>query len=378
MTKNIVIAGGGTGGHLYPAVAIAKSLQKLDPSIQIHFVGTEQGLEKKIIPKEGFPLHFIQGGKLNFSGNPLAKIATLFKMPIAFLQSFLLILKLRPRFVLGVGGYASGPFVLVASVLRFPSAIWEPNVYPGMANRFLAKFVRTCFVVFEDSKKYFPAARVEVLGMPVREEIEKEFQSYQTRKKKDQFTLLHFGGSQGSRAIGQALCGAVEADLNPQTGLPKALQGWTKNLQITHQTGSLDFVTLSERYKKMGGPVEVKEFIYNMPDYYRQADLVVARGGASTLTELAAFGLPAIVIPLPAADGHQEHNAQTLVDGGALRMILQKDLTSERLVEEIVELRRHPERLQSLSEKIRTYFKPLASESIARRILEIIEPKFKH
>ncbi len=360
--KNIVIAGGGTGGLLYPAIAISESINELKPDLQVHFVGTISGLEGKIVPKEGYPLHFILGGKLNFDGDMLGKLLTLLKMPIAFLQSFILLLKLRPQFVLGVGGYASGPFVLVASLLGFKCAIWEPNVYPGMTNRILSKIVKHCFLVFKETKVYLPGTKSEVVGMPVRHEIEEAFLHPPAKnQEKESFHLLHFGGSQGSRFIGKALCAAIETD-----------RTWTSGMKITHQTGTVDFGYFQNKYKNLGTGVEVRDFIYNMPDYYRQADLVVARGGASTIAEIAAFGLPAIIIPLPAADSHQEFNAKALAAEGALKMILQKDVTPHVLAKEITELRRNPALLIIMKEKMREFFKPYASDSIARTIIKLV------
>jgi len=356
--KKIIIAGGGTGGHLYPGLAIARAIQKLDPQVEIHFVGTAGGLETKIIPKEKFPLHLIAGGKLNFSGNPLLKLKTLLKLPVGIFQSILLILKLRPTFVLGVGGYASGPFLLAASLLGKQTAIWEPNVYPGMANRWLARFVKRCFLVFEESRKLLPHPNAQVFGMPVRAEMETSTAEASPRKDSD-FHLLHFGGSQGSRAIGRAVCAAIQKGGE-----------WTQSLKVVHQTGSLDHKDFLERYKGFEGIVDIHEFIYNMPDYYKWADLVVCRGGASTLNELAAFGLPAIIVPLPAADGHQEHNAQMLVQGQAARMIVQTELTPERLIEEIQILRKDPATRELMRQNLKKFHRPRAAEAIAKAILE--------
>jgi len=360
MKKKIFIAGGGTGGHLYPGLAIARALQKIDSDVEIHFVGTAQGLESKIIPKEKLPLHLIEGGKLNFAGNPLLKLKTLIKLPLGFFQSLALLLKHRPQFVLGVGGYASGPFLLAAAILGKQTAIWEPNVYPGMANRWLSRFVKSCFLVFEESKKMLPHPNSKVFGMPVRAEMENDSRSKEARKDA-KFHLLHIGGSQGSRAIGRALCAAIQ-----QGG------DWTRDLKVVHQTGSLDHKDFLERYKGFEPLVEVHEFIYNIPDFYQWADLVVCRGGAGTLNELAAFGLPAIVIPLPAADGHQEHNAQVLVDGEAARMIVQKDLTPDRLIEEIQKLRQDPALREKIRQNVHRFHRPQAAEAIAKAILESV------
>jgi UDP-N-acetylglucosamine--N-acetylmuramyl-(pentapeptide) pyrophosphoryl-undecaprenol N-acetylglucosamine transferase len=357
--KKIVIAGGGTGGHLYPGLAIARALQKINSQIEIHFVGTAQGLETKIIPKENFPLHLIHGGKLNFSGELFIKLKTLFKLPLGFLQSFVLLHKLKPDFVLGVGGYASGPFLLAAAIMRVPTAIWEANVHPGMANRWLARFVDKCFLVFAESKKLLSHANSQVLGMPVRAEMEMSERNREARRDDQQFHLLHYGGSQGSRAIGRALCAAIQKGGE-----------WTNSLKIVHQTGSLDYKDFLQRYKGFENFVEIHEFIFDMPNFYQWADLVVCRGGASTLNELAAFGLPAIIIPLPAADGHQEHNARILVQAGAARMILQKDLTPERLIEEIQDLRKDPTACEQMRQNLRKFHRPKAAEAIAKAILD--------
>ncbi len=365
MKKVVMIAGGGTGGHIYPGIAIARALLKLDADVEIHFVGTNQGLETKIIPKENFPLHLIAGGKLNFSGNPILKIKTLLKLPLGFIQSIGLILKFQPFVVLGVGGYASGPFLLAAALMGRNTAIWEANALPGMANRWLSRFVKKCFLVFEESKKHLSAKNIQVLGMPVRAELEIQQNSSgekveATSAKQDgKFHLLHYGGSQGSRAIGRALCAALQ-----QKG------PWVEGLQVVHQTGSLDFQDFQKRYQGYQNLVQTFEFIYDMPQYYRWADLVLCRGGASTLSELAAFGLPAIVIPLPAADGHQEKNAEVLVKGNAAKMILQSQLTPERVIQEIENLRGNPQEMESMRQNIRKFHRPKAAEAIAKSLLQ--------
>lgn len=388
--KIVFIAGGGTGGHIYPGVAIAKQIQNSDSKIHVHFIGTHQGLETKIIPKEGFPLHLIQGGKLNMSGQWLVKLKTLIKLPLGFLQSVWLLQKYKPCAVLGVGGYASAPVVLMAAlgqrlgIYKGATFIWEPNAHPGLANRWLSKFVKTCFVVFEESKKYLSSKNIMVLGMPVRNEIEQAYYQshYQANyqapviesgneinlesnkpsppNSEKVFRILHFGGSQGARAIGQALSDAV------------LLGGeWLRGVQIVHQSGSLDYQKLKQKYEncKNKNQIELQEFIYDMPKYYQNSDLVICRGGASTIAELAAFGLPAIVIPLPMADGHQEQNARALADVDALLMLLQKDLTPQRLIAEIENLRHHPEQLQKYSRNIKSFFKPKAVEQISRQLL---------
>jgi len=352
--KTVFIAGGGTGGHIYPGIAIARALMKKQQDIQVHFVGTTSGLEKKIIPKEGFPLHFVAGGKLNMSGRIIDKLKTIVKLPIGFFQSLVLLLKYKPNFVIGVGGYASGPFVLVASLLGIQTAIWEPNAHPGMANRWLAHFVDCCYVVFEAAKKYLNNENIFQFGMPVRAEIESPIKQ---NRNDDQFHLLSFGGSQGSRYISTVL-----SDAMIESG------EWNLNLKLVHQSGSVDFEKLKQKYNDVKN-VELLEYIYDMPKYYAWADLVVCRGGASTIAELAAFGVVPIIVPLPAADNHQEKNAESLVKIEAGIMILQNDFTKERLISEVKKLRENPELLKKMSTSLKNFFQPKASENIASDII---------
>jgi len=354
--KIIFIAGGGTGGHIYPGVAIARALIKADATVQIRFVGTKTGLENKIVPREGFALDIIQGGKLNFSGNVLEKIRTLVKIPLGLVQAVALIWKHKPQFVLGVGGYASGPFVMAAAALGIPTAIWEPNAHPGLANRWLSRFVDRCYVVFPQSKEWLKNKNIFQFGMPVRKEIE---EGRSAAKQDQDFHLLSFGGSQGSRAISTALSDALM-----QKG------EWVKNLKVVHQIGSTDFTKLQQKYSGMEDLVTPFEFIYDMPGYYSWADLVVARGGASTITELAAFGVVPIIIPLPAADNHQQKNAESLVVAGAGKMLIQENLTPQTLIAEIQELRTNPNLMKQMSEKMHQFFQPRAAEKIAADIFE--------
>ncbi|KYG62141.1 undecaprenyldiphospho-muramoylpentapeptide beta-N-acetylglucosaminyltransferase [Bdellovibrio bacteriovorus] len=353
--KTIVIAGGGTGGHIYPGIAIARAIQKMDPSVEVHFVGTAMGLETKIVPREGFPLHLIESGKLNVK-SPVQKLKTLFKIPLGVWQSIRLLGQLKPLYVIGVGGYASGPFVLAASIIGFNTAIWEPNAMPGMANRLLARFVDKCFVVFSEAKKHLKSDNVIQAGMPVREEIE----NAQTEKREDEnFHLLSFGGSQGARAINNCLSDAIMSGGE-----------WVRNLSVVHQLGSLDFKTISEKYRGAPCSVEPQEFIYDMPKYYRWADIIVSRGGASSIAEAAAFGIIPIIIPLPAADNHQQKNAESLVSKNAGRMILQKDLTPERLISEVQSLRNDKALREQMVQNIKNFYIPQAATTIAKEILQ--------
>jgi UDP-N-acetylglucosamine--N-acetylmuramyl-(pentapeptide) pyrophosphoryl-undecaprenol N-acetylglucosamine transferase len=284
------------------------------------------------------------------------KLKTLCKIPLGLVQSLRLLWFLKPLYVIGVGGYASGPFVLAASLVGFPTAIWEPNAMPGMANRLLSRFVDKCFVVFGDAKKFLRNKHILQTGMPVREEIEK---AQRTPRADEKFHLLSFGGSQGARAINTVLSEAV-------------LKGglWTEGLSLVHQTGSLDYPALREKYQKAPCEATPFEFIFEMPKYYDWADIIVSRGGASSIAEAAAFGIIPVIVPLPAADNHQQKNAESLVAKNAGRMILQKDLTPERLIAEIQSLRQDKALREEMVRNIKSFYIPHAAESIAREIIE--------
>lgn len=353
--KIVVIAGGGTGGHIYPGIAIARAIQKLDPQVEVHFVGTSLGLEGKIVPREGFPLHFIASGKLNVK-SPIQKIKTLLKIPYGIIQSMSLLTQLKPQYVVGVGGYASGPFVLTASLMGFNTAIWEPNAMPGMANRLLARFVDKCFIVFEEAQSYLKNRKVIQAGMPVRQEIE---DAIHEAHKDEKFHLLAFGGSQGSRVINYCLNEAVQRGGQ-----------WTLGLSVVHQLGKLDFVDITKKYEGAPCEVELHEFIYDMPKYYKWADIIVSRGGASSIAEAAAFGIIPIIVPLPAADNHQQKNAETLVNKNAGRMILQPELTPERLISEVQSLRQDKALREEMVRNIKSLYIPQAATKIAKEILQ--------
>jgi UDP-N-acetylglucosamine--N-acetylmuramyl-(pentapeptide) pyrophosphoryl-undecaprenol N-acetylglucosamine transferase len=355
--KNVVIAGGGTGGHIYPGIAIARAIKAQHPDFEIHFVGTPAGLENKIVPREGFPLHHINIGRLNHSGGLLSKIKTVLGMPKAFIQSIALLMELKPQAVLGVGGYASGPFVLVASLLGFKTAIWEPNAFPGMTNRWLSRFVGKSFVVFEAAAQFLRSQDVSQVGIPIRKEVE-ALAKQVFHNTSDEFHILIFGGSQGARTINTAVKEAIIK------GGP-----WLKNTRIVHQTGTADFQSLEAVYSG-NSAVEAHEYLYQMEKNYQWADLIICRAGASTVAEVAAAGKVAIFIPLPwAADDHQRKNAESLVGSRAAAMILQKDLTAESLIQKIEELKRDTQTREEMRKNLIKFYKPYAAETIAELLL---------
>ena len=359
--KTVMIAGGGTGGHIYPAVAIARALLEKDPSLDIHFVGSPGGFETKIIPKEGFPLHLIRVGKLNQTGGLFGKIKTLLRIPMALLQATALLFELKPQFVLGVGGYASGPFVLMASLLGFKTTIWEPNAHPGLTNRWLSFFVRRSLVVFEEAGKLLKSKHIVQIGIPVRKEVEEMIAGNHSDEK---FHLLIFGGSQGARAINKVV---QETILKYSAEL--------KDIDVVHQTGPHDIAEAKQSYEKLSPSfAEAHEYLYGMEKYYQWADLVICRSGASTVAELAACGMPAVLIPLPwAADNHQLKNAQSLVDHDAGILLEQKDLTPEVLLKKILELKNDKKQRELMKLNLKKFYKPKAAYRIAEYLLTVGE-----
>lgn len=361
--KFYIIAGGGTGGHIYPGVAVARSLKAQDPHCEIVFVGTAQGLETKIVPREGFDLRLIEVGKLNHGGGLFGKLKTLLRLPVGFFQSYKILRELRPSAVLGVGGYASGPLVLVASVLGYRTAIWEANSHPGMTNRWLSRFVDESYLVFAEAKHLLKGSAIKVVGLPVRAEIENPLPMTTSNT----FRILVVGGSQGSRAINTCVSDAIVKGGD-----------WLEGVKFIHQSGIHDIESLSQKYQGHSQHVEVHDFLYDMNVQYSQCDLVICRGGASTVAELAAGGKVAIVIPLPtAADNHQQKNAETLVNNEAGTMLLQKDLTPESLVQAIQKLRQNPELTKQISLNIRKLFIPHAAQNMARDISTSREDRSK-
>lgn len=361
MKRKVLIAGGGTGGHIYPALAIAKAIRKIDLNIDVEFVGTSRGLENKIIPAQGFKLHLVDIGRLNKNVSIVERITTLLKAPLALWKSLRLLLKTRAEIVLGVGGFASGPVVLVAALMGRKTFIWEPNAYPGLANRILSRFVDACLVVFSETGKHLKAKSIVEVGMPVREEIE-NIGSSQGPQENGEFHILLFGGSQGARPLNNALSEAVTK-----------IENWTEGLKIVHQTGSLDYQRISETYRNSphnARNVEVLEYLNDMPDRYRWADLVISRAGTGTLSELAASGKVAILIPLPsAADDHQTQNAKVWVSRGGGMLLPQSELTPQHLVEVISKFKSNKEEIKKQGENLKRSYVPGAADKIARILL---------
>lgn len=358
--ETVLIAAGGTGGHIYPALAMADAFRQLRPDLNIEFVGTAHGLENLLVPAQGYKVHHLPIGRLN-SNVPLSeRLSTVLKLPFAFIKSFVLLRQRKPSFVLGVGGHASGPLLLVAALCGYRTAIWEPNAMPGLANRWLARFVDECWVVFEDAKSFLKNQKSFAAGMPVRKEIEAPPKP--SVDKTARFRILVFGGSQGARGLNSTIVDLVK------TG-----GEWVNGIHIVHQTGAADFARVKGLYGSdlSKYPVDLREYLHDMGQQYANADLVICRSGTGTLSELAATGKPAILIPFPyASDDHQRKNAESLVNKGAAVMIEHKDMTVANLRKAIDELRADPARRERMAGKMREFHQPQAAQTLVRKFLE--------
>jgi UDP-N-acetylglucosamine--N-acetylmuramyl-(pentapeptide) pyrophosphoryl-undecaprenol N-acetylglucosamine transferase len=345
----IIIAGGGTGGHLFPGIAVAEELKARGH--EVRFVGTARGIEARVCPQEGWPLDLIDVGGLK-GGGALALIKGLLRVPRAMGQSFGLLRRLKPDLVIGVGGYASGPFVLAAALTGRPTAILEQNSVPGVTNRMLGRVVKVVFGAFDAARAYFPPAKVRLVGNPVRRKVRERLSASGSGSASG---VLVVGGSQGAHAVNELVLEAMKI-LKSQGVAPR----------LVHQTGEKDAPDFQRRYAEAGVTAEVKAFIDDMAAAYRGAELVVCRAGASTLAELTALGLPSLLIPFPqAADDHQTVNARELEEKGAARVLVQKDTTPLELARVMRELLDDAGARQRMSDWARALGRPQAHVEIA-------------
>ena len=352
----VAIAGGGTGGHLYPGLALAEAFMEQDA--QVHFVGTKQGIEARVIPREGLPLHLIPVKGIKRTG-PLTKVMGLLILPAAFFKCIYLLLKIRPDIVVGVGGYASGPFVMTAALLGFKTAILEQNTIPGVTNRMLSKVVKRIYLSFEEAEKHFPAKKLVYAGNPVRRGIREKIIEAKGKGERASRNVLVFGGSQGAHTINVTMAAAA----------PHLAQA---GITIRHQTGPKDTEEVRAAYREAGIDAEVTEFIYDMAKAYEWADLIVCRAGATTIAELTIASKPAILIPFPyATDNHQEENALSLDRDGAGVCIAERDLTEQLLAETITTILGDPERRRTMGENMLARAKPEAAETIRESLRAI-------
>ncbi len=341
-----ILAGGGTGGHIIPALAIAGELKK-SYGCECLFIGTARGIENRLVPGAGFPLQLVRVGALK-NVSLMTRLKTSLSLPRAVWDAGRMLNEFAPDVVIGVGGYASGPTMLAAIVKHIPTLAFEPNVVPGFANRVVARFVTAAAVHFEETAKYFRQA--EVTGVPVRHAF---FEI--PPKRGGTPTLLVFGGSQGAHAINEAMIRCLPV-----------LRREAPGMHIIHQTGERDYNDALAAYREMGEAAEVFKFIEDMPAAFARADLVVCRSGASTVAEITAAGKPAIFVPFPrAADDHQRVNAEALARAGAAIVVEESKLEGVWLAETIAALQQDSARLQRMSRAARSLAHPNATRDIA-------------
>ncbi len=362
---NIVIAGGGTGGHLFPALAIAGELEKEITGMKITFAGTAAGIEARIVPREGYDVRFIRSEGL--VGKSLyRKLRSVLKIPLSLKDSYRLLKDIGPDLVLGVGGYSSGPVLMCAKLMGIPTIIHEQNSLPGFANKVLGRFVDTIAVTYHDSINFFPGEKTYLTGNPVRDEIlrgDRDRGCKTFSLDKDLFTIFIFGGSSGAGSINSA-AGEALVYLEPLRN----------KIQFLHQTGDRDFEAVRDTYRRREFRGTIVPFVYEMADAYAAADLVISRAGATTLAELTVCGKASILVPYPhAAGNHQEINARKLWDIGAAQMILDRDLNGKTLSDLIKHLLYEPDAIGEMERISRS----LGSREAAKKIIELIRGLLK-
>ncbi|MCK4759084.1 MAG: undecaprenyldiphospho-muramoylpentapeptide beta-N-acetylglucosaminyltransferase [Candidatus Aminicenantes bacterium] len=355
--KKIIISGGGTAGHIYPALAVGNKLKENDASLQLTYVGTHRKLEKNIMEhhKVGFIPLKIEGLK----GKGLRTIKSLFLLPFSFLKSFSILRRIRPDLVIGMGGYSSGPIVLLASWMKIPTLILEQNLYPGFTNRMLVPWVRKAVVAFKGSLSYFKGKGI-FIGNPVRE----EFYNLSPKARNAKLAILIFGGSQGSHFLNKGITAAL-----PLLKEEKA------SLRIYHQTGEKDLEWVKENYAQNGfKEVTVAPYFLDMASYFQKSDLIISRAGATTIAEFIASQKASILIPFSqAADNHQVLNAGELEKINGAEIILEEEFTPELLVEKIFDLLHNREKIARMEKNIARIKTEKVTEKISDLCFKLLE-----
>jgi UDP-N-acetylglucosamine--N-acetylmuramyl-(pentapeptide) pyrophosphoryl-undecaprenol N-acetylglucosamine transferase len=347
MDYSFVLTGGGTGGHVFPALAVARVLQARGHKLL--FIGTQEGMESRLVPEAGFDIQFVRSGALNRVGLA-TQIRSAAQLPGGVAAAWSLLRKFRADAVFSMGGYVAGPVMLAAALAGIPLVVMEPNSVPGFANRKMAKRVYRALLGFENTRRWFPANRAEVTGLPVRPEF-----FAITHKTSDRFRILITGGSRGARTLNRASKDSWPYFRSSQ--LP---------VRIVHQTGAAEHEPLAREFAFAGVAGEVVPFIKDMAAAFANADIVVGRAGAGGVNEIAAAGMASLLVPLPfAADDHQKENAKTLVDMAAARMVLDTEMSGERLFQEVEDLLHKPEILAAMRKQVRQFARPGAAERAA-------------
>lgn len=357
-----IIAGGGTGGHLFPGIAVAEEIRLRIPGAVTLFVIGQRPMEAEILARHGQITRSIDIEGLQGRGWR-RKFAAAVMIPRSLWQSRAILKEWRPAAVIGMGGYSAGPACLAARWMGIPTAIHEQNSFPGLTNRWLSKVVDRVFISFEESRPYLKGEQITLTGNPIRREI----LAVRAKKPADGavFTLLVVGGSQGAKAINEVMVPAVAGLV--QNG---------KVLRVIHQTGKDDYEAVRRGYEARGLPAEISPFIDDMARVYAEAHLVVGRAGATTVFELAAIGKPSVLVPYPyAANNHQESNALSLVHAGGAVMIRQSELTADKLTEVLAGLIEHPELLDEMGRNVARLSRPNAAGAIVDGILQCVDER---
>ena len=354
----ILFAGGGTGGHLYPGIAVADELRRRDPATVVSFVGTARGLESRVVPALGLPLDLIRSAGLK-GKSLMALLRGLALLPLSALDAWRVLSARRPDVVVGVGGYSSGPVLLLAALRGLPTLLMEQNTAPGFTNRRLAPFVRAAALSYEETLQYFPGKGV-VTGNPVRREFLQALEAGDDPARNDGgVRVLIVGGSQGARAINDAMIAA--APLLADRGLV-----------LTHQTGERDLARVRDGYAAAGVTATVEPFFHDMNTRMRAADVLVARAGASTLAELTVLGRASVLVPLPtAADDHQRKNARVLAAAGAAEVIEEANLSGPALAGALTALAADAPRRRTMADQASRLGRPDAAARVADRIVAL-------
>ncbi len=351
----LILAGGGTGGHLFPGLAVAREFQKRDGRTKILFVGSEKGIEARVLPREGFPLEVLPVRGIKGRGLK-GLLGALYGVPVGFFRSLGIIRRFRPQYVIGLGGYASGPLLLAAIMKRIRCAIMEQNVHPGLTNRILGWMVQRVFTSYGESRPFFSGSKVVETGNPIRWQVLPQVE------RDDKLNLFVFGGSAGAHRINMCIVGALER-----------LKDLAADLSVAHQTGEADLASVQAAYASLPFESKVLPFIENIDEAYARADLIVCRAGASTLAEITAFGKAAVLIPYPyAANNHQRWNAQSLSERGAAEMLLEEDATGEKMAALIRTLFKDRKRLEGLGKEAARLGRPDAAKRIVDECYKIV------
>lgn len=347
MPYSFVMTGGGTGGHVFPALAVARVLR--ERGHKLLFIGTQAGMEARLVPEAGYEMEFVRSGALKCVG-VRRQLQTAWHLPLGAAAAARLLRRIRAQAVFSTGGFVAGPVMAAALLWRIPLIVMEPNAIPGFANRRVAHRVYRALIGFESTRHWFPAGKTEVTGLPVRPEF------FEVQPKQGEpFTVLITGGSRGARTLNRAS--------RESWPLFRAHNG---AVRVIHQTGAAEHEELAREFAGAALEGEVVPFITNMPEAFAQADLVVSRAGAGAVNEIAAACMPSIFVPLPtAADDHQRRNAQAFVEAGAARMVPDAELNGERLFREIEDLRGNPAQLDEMRTRVRRFAKPGAAERAA-------------